>query len=143
MMRGADNTRMVRPCFLVIDREFPGSISTRKLVLETAKFNVLTAYSGKEAVELLRRFPAVDGVVMDGEMDDIPADDLAELFKRTVPEMPVIVICAPGGPACRNADDRVESFQPQQLLDRLRSLKPAEAEEIEKRNEELSREKLI
>lgn len=37
---------MIRPCFLVIDREFPGSISTRKLVLETAKFNVLTAYSG-------------------------------------------------------------------------------------------------
>ena len=26
---------MVRPCFLVVDREFPGSISTRKLVLET------------------------------------------------------------------------------------------------------------
>jgi DNA-binding response OmpR family regulator len=133
---------MVRPCFLVIDREFPGSISTRKLVLETAKFNVLTAYSGKEAIDLFRRFPAVDGVVMDGEMDDIPADDLAQLFKASVPDTPVIVICAPGGPACSSADYRVESFQPQQLLDRLRSLKPRETEAIEKRNEELSREKL-
>lgn len=27
---------MVRPCFLVIDREYSGSISTRKLVIETA-----------------------------------------------------------------------------------------------------------
>ncbi|HEX2917628.1 MAG TPA: response regulator [Edaphobacter sp.] len=133
---------MDRPCFLVVDREFPGSISTRKLVLETAKFNVITAYSGKEAIELIRRFPAVDGVVMDGEMDDIPADDLAQLFKKTVPGTPVIVICAPSGPACPHADYRVESFQPQKLLDRLRSLKPGETEQIEKRNEELSREKL-
>ena len=28
---------MLRPCFLVLDREFPGSLSTRKLVIETAK----------------------------------------------------------------------------------------------------------
>lgn len=139
---GADNTRMVRPCFLVIDREFPGSISTRKLVLETAKFNVLTAYSGREAIETLRRFPGVDGVVMDGELDDIPAEDLAQLFKRIVPTVPLIVICAPGGPACPSADRRVESFQPQKLLETLRDLKPRETEEIEKRDEDLSREKL-
>jgi CheY-like chemotaxis protein len=133
---------MDRPCFLVVDREFPGSISTRKLVLETAKFNVITAYTGKEAIAILRRFPAVDGVVMDGEMDDIPADDLTRLIKKISPDTPVIVICAPGGPACPSADYRVESFQPQLLLDRLRRLKPGETEQIEKRNEELSREKL-
>src|SRR5580693_3560560 len=62
---------MNRPCFLVIDREFPGSISTRKLVIETAKFNVLTAYSGKEALEIFKKFPAVGGVVLDGGLDDI------------------------------------------------------------------------
>ena len=28
---------MIRPCFLVVDNEYPGSISTRKLVLESAK----------------------------------------------------------------------------------------------------------
>jgi hypothetical protein len=39
---------MIRPCFLVVDQEHSGSISTRKLVIETAKFNVLTAYSGAE-----------------------------------------------------------------------------------------------
>ncbi len=49
---------MVRPCFLVIDREFPGSISTRKLVIETAKFNVVTAYTAQtEAVRGLKRTP--------------------------------------------------------------------------------------
>jgi CheY-like chemotaxis protein len=138
----AYSTQMDRPCFLVIDREFPGSISTRKLVLETAKYNVITAYSGKEAVDLLRRFPAVDGVVMDGELEDVPAEDLAQLFKQIVPEVPLVVICAPGGPACPSADRRVETFQPQQLLDTLRALKPREAEAIEKHDEALSREKL-
>jgi hypothetical protein len=34
---------MDRPCFLVVDQEYPGSISTRKLVIETGKFNVITA----------------------------------------------------------------------------------------------------
>ena len=51
--------RVIRPCFLVIDHEFPDSISTRKLVLETAKYNVITAYSGNEAVETLKLFPNV------------------------------------------------------------------------------------
>ena len=133
---------MIRPCFLVIDREFPGSISTRKLVLETAKFNVLTAYSGPEALETFRRYPALDGVVMDGEMDDIPAEDLARSFKSVTPDVPIIVICAVGGPECPSADFRVESFQPAKLLETLRSLKPVESEQIEKRDEELSKEKL-
>jgi CheY-like chemotaxis protein len=133
---------MTRPCFLVVDREFPGSISTRKLVLETAKFNVLTAYSGVEALETFRRFPAVDGIVMDGEMDDVSAEELASSFKQVQPSVPIIVICAPGGPACPMADFRVESFQPGRLLDTLRGLRPKESEQIEKRDEELSREKL-
>ena len=64
---------MVRPCFLVIDREFPGSISTRKLVIETAKFNVLTAYSGLEALDTLQQFPAIHGVVLDAEIMARPA----------------------------------------------------------------------
>lgn len=133
---------MIRPCFLVIDREFPGSISTRKLVLETAKFNVLTAYSGPEALETFRRYPALDGIVMDGEMDDISAEDLAKNFKEVRPNIPVIVICAPGGPECPSADFHVESFQPAKLLETLRGLKPVESEQIEKHDEELSREKL-
>ncbi len=133
---------MIRPCFLVIDREFPGSISTRKLVLETAKFNVLTAYSSREALETFRRFPAIDGVVMDGEMDDLSAEDVAKALKMLVPQIPIIVICTADGPACPSADFRVESFQPAKLLETLRGLKPRESEEIEKRDEDLSREKL-
>ena len=132
---------MNRPCFLVIDREFPGSISTRKLVIETAKFNVLTAYSGKEALEVFTRFPAVNGVVLDGGIEDVPSDRLAEQIKALEPNVPIIVIAAPGFKGCPLSDYQLESFDPAKLLEILRSLKPEASAEIEKRNEDLSREK--
>ena len=132
---------MIRPCFLVIDREFAGSISTRKLVIETAKFNVLTAYSGKEALELFKRFPAVNGVILDGGLDDVSCGDLAHEIKALQPKIPVIVISAPGFTGCPAADYHLESFEPAKLLEILRSIEPKESAEIEKRNEELSRKK--
>ena len=131
---------MVRPCFLVVDREFPGSISTRKLVIETAKLNVLTAYSGTEALELLKRFPAVNGAVIDAGVGDMSTDDLVGGLKALQPKLPVIVISAPGFDDCAAADYHLESFQPSKLLEVLQRLQPKETSEIEKRNEELSRE---
>jgi CheY-like chemotaxis protein len=133
---------MIRPCFLVIDREFPGSISTRKLVIETAKFNVLTAYSGQEALEVFTRFPAVTGIVLDGALDDIPCGELAQKIKLLQPKVPIIVITTPGFDGCPQCDYQLESFDPAKLLEILRSLKPDATAQIEKRNEELSREKL-
>jgi CheY-like chemotaxis protein len=132
---------MVRPCFLIIDREFPGSISTRKLVIESAKFNVLTAYSGKEALQLFKRFSALDGIVLDGGIEDISADDLTREMKVMQPKIPIIVIAAPGIEGCPGADFQLESFNPAKLLEILRGLKPMESAQIEKRNEDLSRER--
>ncbi len=132
---------MNRPCFLVIDREFPGTISTRKLVIETAKFNVLTAYSGREALEVLSRFPAVSGIVLDGGIEDIRCDDLVRQVKASNPEIPVIVIEAPGFAGCPQADFQLQSFDPARLLETLRNLKPEASAAIEKRNEDLSRGK--
>src|ERR1700759_991029 len=115
---------MVRPCFLVIDREFPGSISTRKLVIETAKFNVLTAYSGPEAVDTLRTYPAMNGAVMDSEVGDMGCQELVDKLKGIKPGLPVIAICGPGDPPCPNADYELESFDPRKLLELLRKLLP-------------------
>jgi len=133
---------MIRPCFLVIDREFPGSISTRKLVIETAKFNVLTAYSGQEALEVFTRFPAVNGIVLDGGLDDVPCEEVASKIKLIQPKVPIIVIATPGFEDCPSADYQLESFDPAKLLEILRSLKPEASAAIEKRNEQLSRETL-
>jgi DNA-binding NtrC family response regulator len=129
---------MVRPCFLVIDREYSGSISTRKLVIETAKFNVVTAYSAVEAVATLKVFPAIAGVVLDGGIRDMSCCDLVAKLKELQPTIPVVVISSPGTHECEQADYQLESFEPARLLVLLQSLVPEASAEIEKRNEQLN-----
>ena len=132
---------MVRPCFLVIDREYSGSISTRKLVIETAKFNVITAYSASEAIDTFKVFRRLNGIVLDAGVQDIPCCDLIARLKEIDATLPVIVISAPGQHECPEADHILPSFQPSRLLGLLQSLVPEETAAIEKRNEELSEPK--
>ena len=129
---------MVRPCFLVIDREYSGSISTRKLVIETAKLNVITAYSAQEALETLASFPNVCGVVLDAGVRDMPCCDLVTAVKAFKPELPIVLISVPGSPDCPQADFHLDTFDPARLLTLLQSLRPAEVAEIEAVSERLN-----
>lgn len=131
---------MTRPCFLVIDREFAGSISTRKLVIETAKYNVVTAYSALEAVETLERFPQMDGAVIDAGVNDILCDDLVIRLRAIRPGMPIIALSAPGTQDCTNADHLLESFAPDKLLALLKKIVPEQCDELEKHEEALHEE---
>jgi response regulator RpfG family c-di-GMP phosphodiesterase len=130
--------QMVRPCFLVIDREFPGSISTRKLVIETAKFNVITAYSAHEALETLTQFPAIHGVVIDADIYGMSCDELATQLKKIKPGIPILVISAPGDRECKAADYQVESLDPRKLLEALKKVNPEEVAAIEAQEERLN-----
>ncbi len=129
---------MTRPCFLVVDREFSGSISTRKLVIETAKFNVITAYSSLEAVETLRKFPAVSGIVLDAGLKDMPCESLVKELKAVAPSVLIVVVTAPGATTCKGADHRLEGFEPARILALLQKLEPEQTAAIEKRNQTLS-----
>ena len=128
---------MIRPCYLVIDRETSSGISTRKLIIETAKFNVVTAYSSKEAIETLRKYPALDGVVMDAGMEDMPTEELIAALKGLQPKITIILVCSPRYAPCKDADYNVESFDPRRLLALLEKLQPEAIAAIEKRNEDL------
>jgi CheY-like chemotaxis protein len=128
---------MIRPCFLVVDRETSSAISTRKLIIETAKFNVVTAYSSNEAIETLQRYPALDGVVADAAMTDISCEELVDALKSLNPNIPIIVVATPRGTPCTRADYTLESFDPRKLLALLQSLFPEATAHIEKRNEAL------
>lgn len=129
---------MIRPCFLVVDREYSQSISTRKLVIETAKFNVMTAYSSDEALELIEKFPGMDGVVVDSDMQDMRCPEFIRKVKELAPKMPVIGVSSPLMGACEEADYQLESFDPRRLLELLEGLRPKAAAAVERRNEELS-----
>jgi len=122
---------MERPCFLVVDREFPGSISSRKLLIETAKFNVITAYDAAEALDCLKRFPKVDGVVVNAEMGD--GEECRKLIndlRAIVPKLDVIVISTGGYMRHDRNEYSVDSFNPKELLDCLQSLRKEATAEI-------------
>ena len=131
---------MPRPCFLVVDREFSANISTRKLIIETAKFNVITAYSGHEAIETVERFPDLDGIVLDAGLRDRPAEEVVRQLKASHPELPIIVIDAPGANNCPEADYHLNFFDPARLLKLLQDLRPEATKAIQARNQQLSKE---
>lgn len=132
---------MERPCFLVVDREFPGSISTRKLVIETAKFNVITAYDGPEALDCLSRFPKVDGAVVNADMaDDEECRKLIDDLRAIVPNLDVIVISAGGRVRHDRTEHTVDSLNPKELLECLQSLRKEATTEILARESKMASE---
>ena len=117
-------SRMHRPCFLVIDHEFPDSISTRKLVLETAKYNVITAYSGTEALETFKMFPHVSGIVMNEAVTGMDCASLIKELRAIRSDVLLIVTSSRGTSDCVLADHLLDNFDPASLLTLLRKLAP-------------------
>jgi len=97
------------------------ALSARKLVLETAKFNVITAHSAREAGELCTRFPCIDALIVHSSL---PGDcgQLVAAFKRGNGHRPAILLAASAGVSCAGADHRVSSHNPEELLGLLREL---------------------
>jgi CheY-like chemotaxis protein len=127
---------MIRPCFLVIDNQFPGSISTRKLVIETAQLNVLTAYSAQEAIEMLTRFDKVDGIVLDTEIEDMDCRELIVRLREIRRNVPIVTVSPSGDDRCDGEEHHVSSYEPQALLDQLRHICSKAQKQAVKENEE-------
>jgi response regulator RpfG family c-di-GMP phosphodiesterase len=117
-------TPVIRPCFLVIDHEFPDSISTRKLVLETAKYNVITAYSGTEAVETFKVYPNIAGIVMNEAVTGMDCASLVKELRAIRSDILLIVTSSRGVTDCVVADHQLDNFDPASLLKMLRTLVP-------------------
>jgi CheY-like chemotaxis protein len=124
----------------VIDREFPGSISTRKLVLETAKYNVITAYTSSEAVDTVKRFPNVDGVVMDASGHEETCAELVAKLRSVVPDLKVVLTSGRHFVNCGSVDLHLDSYDPRKLLDALAKLFPEANAEITEHDAKISHE---
>jgi response regulator RpfG family c-di-GMP phosphodiesterase len=107
---------------LIVEPEPAEALSSRKLVIETAKYNVITAYSGNEALRALDKFPNVDGVVIHSEMQDPPVEQIARAAKEQKRDRNVIVLHPTDGKPLPNADHNVSSHEPGELVDLLRKL---------------------
>jgi CheY-like chemotaxis protein len=127
---------LVRPCFLILDNDFPGSISSRKLVIESAKLNVITTYSTAEAIETLERYPNVDGVVIDVQLNGhLTCRQVIEKLREIHSSIPIITVSASGHDPCDGEQHHVSSYDPRQLLTVLEKVRPDCAAAIEHDNE--------
>ncbi len=120
-----DNTRilscMPRPTLLVAEREPLQALSTRKLVLETAKFNVLTAHSTAEALDLFRAFPNISMAVL-AIHEPIDCARIAHTIRESRSNVPIVVLTNREVDTCDFADHRVSAYDPEGLVQLVRSI---------------------
>jgi len=110
-----------RPTLLVVEPEPLQALSVRKLVLETGKFNVLTAHSTREGVDIFHLFPNITAAILVGE-SEIDCDKVASAIKGATDKVPVIYLHASIGGRCTRADHDLSSHEPEALLELVRSL---------------------
>lgn len=106
---------------LMMEEEQPEGLSARKLVVETAKHNVLTAYNAKNGLELLHKFPKVDAVLVHESILAKNPELLAQV--RAISPTSSIIVAAPlGNTSCPDATHIVDSHRPHALLQLLAQL---------------------
>ena len=106
---------------MVVEPEPLQALSVRKLVLESAKFNVLTAHSTVEAIDCLKLFPNIAAAVLVAEYN-IRCDAIAQAIKNDLPQIPVIALSARDGFKCAGADHHLSSYNPEHLVQLVREL---------------------
>jgi DNA-binding response OmpR family regulator len=109
----------LRLVVLMIEVEQPEGVSTRKLVLESARHNVITAYTKDTGLRLLRRFPNVDVVVVHAELDDSSFEQTIRELKSIRNDVSVIGISPERGRDMGGADYMLSSHDPHALLQLL------------------------
>lgn len=111
---------MPRPVFIIAEPEPEQALSVRKLVIETAKFNVITAHSAEELRESVELFPNASAVILhSGIGGNMPS--MIRHVRNTMPGTPVITL-SPSDNGSRLADHTVSSHDPQELVELLRRL---------------------
>jgi CheY-like chemotaxis protein len=109
---------------LCIDDEASG-LKIRKMLLQTEGYEVLTALSGPEGLELFSANP-ISAVVVDYSMPGMNGDEVAEEMKRRNPAVKILLLSAYVDlpeTALRFIDKRsVKGVSPTALLSDLRDL---------------------
>lgn len=100
---------------LMMEEEQPEGLSARKLVVETAKHNVLTAYNLPNGLDLLHRFPNVDAILVHAQLLHQKPDLLKEV-RQVCPGKPIIFATPFAGDHRPEVDYVVDSHRPHDLI---------------------------
>jgi CheY-like chemotaxis protein len=104
-----------RPAFIVAEPEPDQALSARKLLLETFKYNVITAHSVPETLESVKLFPNANALIVHCGLPEFDAEDAIEMVKKSKGDMPIIAL-TPNERELKWADYVVHSHHPQELL---------------------------
>lgn len=105
---------------LMMEDEQPEGLSARKLVVETLKHNVLTAYDADGGMDLLRRFPNVDMVMVHAELLTRHPTLLTDV-RALCPDKPLILASPYAHDMRPEVNYVVDSHKPQDLIKLLGS----------------------
>ena len=111
--------QIVRLVVLMVEVEQPEGISSRKLILETARHNVLTAYSGEVAVNLLERFPNVDLAIIHTELEGKEFEATVRRLKEVRPDLYIVALTPMDYGKLEGVNAVLTSYDPQKLLEFL------------------------
>ncbi len=113
----------MRPAILVAEKEPENALTVRKLILETAKYNVITAYSADEALEAYKSFPAVAMAVVTANLgSENDCEMVAKTIKKSNPKIPIVYLSPTGMSQCAWADHVMSTYEPEQLVALVRNL---------------------
>lgn len=100
---------------LMMEEEQPEGLSARKLVVETAKHNVITAYNANDGLDLLKRFPNVDIVLVHAGLTQKRPAILSEV-RTLCPRKPIILATPFANDSRPEADFVIDSHRPHDLV---------------------------
>ena len=106
----------MRVIVLMIEVEEPEGLSARKLVLETSKHNVITAYSGHTGIQMLKRFPDVDAVVVHVDVANPKFNQVVKELREIRPDVPIIALSPIGSQSLPGVNYVIPSHEPQAIL---------------------------
>jgi len=108
-------SNIVKPLLiLMIEKEQPEGLSARKLVVETAKHNVITAYNRPDGLALFHRVPNVDALLIHALL--LIEGDLIGEVRKINPTVPIIVASPDPSHVFEGANYVISSHSPQDLI---------------------------
>lgn len=93
--RGEESFQMIEnktPLILCIDDEVVG-LRVRKILLERAGYEVLTAEDGRSGIDIFASQP-VDAVVLDYAMPGMHGGEVAKEMRQIKPQVPILLLSA-------------------------------------------------
>lgn len=123
-----ENTQIIdRTRVLLVDDE-AGFVDVMAKRLQKRGFEVAAAYSGNEAVQIMRRAD-FDIVVLDLKMEGMDGLEVLRIFKVMAPELPVIILTGHGslssaeeGIQMGAADYISKPYDFEMLVEKIRSI---------------------